>query len=130
MMGVFVQPLESNFGKTKSLLHDTEHMLHARPRFRFEAIRSVFTVCQASMAKTFLVGEVFCTGRMLLNHRFFTRIRRITPDAGFLSMQKITDHDGVVGIGRSRYDRMNQFGLAVHPDMGLCNLPVFNRAFE
>lgn len=125
MMGVLRQALVPDFGKTKLGLHHAEDMFDFGAHFRLVTVPGPLSVTERNVPTTFFVCEVFRLWRMLRDHIFFACIGRITPDASFVTMEQITQHDRVVNIGRCSYNGMNQLGFAVDTDMGLhCKEPL------
>lgn len=119
MMGVFLQPFVSHFGKTKLPLHDTEGVFDPGANSGFRPVLCSVFIGQFAIPAAFSVREIPGSRRVIGNDISFPGIGRITPYPGFLSVQQITENNRIVNIGGCSYHGMNQPGFAIYTDMRL-----------
>jgi hypothetical protein len=118
-MSIFVQPTIPHFGESKLSFDDAELMLHLRPDPRFVPIPGALFVGQLPVSATLGLGEVPGPWCVIGYGFLLAGIGRIAPYSCLFAMQEIREHLGVVYIGRSGDDRMDEFCAAVDADMGL-----------
>ena len=118
-MGILRQPAVADFGPSKDSLDHQEHRFDFRADLRLRAIAGALRLTQGPMAMGFGLDEALGIGSVVPDHVALPAVGRIAPHAGLLSMQQLRQHLAVMHIRRRGRHRMDQFGPAVHPDMGL-----------
>jgi len=118
-MSIFVQATVSHFRASKLTLDDTELVFHLRPDAGLVPVPRSFIFSQLPIAAAFRLGEVFGSGSVISDCLSLTAVRRISPDAGFLSMKQVGQNLRVVDIGRCCDHGMNKPCTTVDTDMSL-----------
>ena len=67
----------------------------------------------------FLLGKIFDPRGRFLQHSLLPRLRRVTPDTGFFTLQSITQDLRVMQIVWGNSNGINEFGLVIHTNMRL-----------
>jgi len=117
-MGIFSQPLVSDFPEAKLALHDAEGMFHSRTNSGFSTVKVALSFRQCLVAATFLLSQIQCIGSRFVDRVTFSTVSRITKDQLFLAMQQVANDDRVVNIGARGHHRVNQLGFRIHANMG------------
>ena len=118
-MSVFVQPMISHFRESKLALDDAERVFHLCPDPGFVSVPGAFNFGQLPVAATLRLGEVFRLGSVISDGLFLTAVRRISPNASFLSMEQVGQNLRVANVGRSSDNGVNKPCTTVDADMGL-----------
>ncbi len=118
-MGILLQASVADLDEAELPFDHAEQVFDTSPDSGFGAV--AFAICFTEwMAGVALVmGKVLGVRRVLQDGLRLPSIGAVAPYPGFLPMQQIGQRLGVMGIGRGGEHRVNQFGMAVYPDMGL-----------
>src|SRR3989442_15723443 len=108
-MPVLRQAAVAHLSEAEHALDHPNGMLDSDPDPRLPPIRGA--------APGPAMREVPGVGRADTQHAGLPRIRRIAPDASFLTMQQPRQDVTVMDVGRRYFDRVNELALAVDPEV-------------
>ena len=116
-MGVLLETPVADLGEMEHALDDAEGVLHAAADLGLDTVAGALGLIHDALVTIAAVGEVAGLGGVLPEDFGLALIGRVAPHPGLLPMEQIGQDRGVMDVGGGGHYGMDDFGLAVDPDM-------------
>ena len=118
-MGVLLKTPVADLGEMEHAFDDAEYVFNPATNVGLETILGALDLVYDALVPITAVREAAGLRRLRPDHRLLTLLGRVTPDLGLFAVEQIGQDRGIVGVGSSRYDRMDYLGFTVHAYMSL-----------
>ena len=118
-MSIFIQPAISHLRESKLTFDDAELVLHFGADPRLVPVPGALFISQLTVAAALRLGEILSPRSSVSDCLFLPSVRGVTPDSGFLAVEQVGQHLGIVDIGRRGNNGVNELGPAVDTDVRL-----------
>ena len=114
---VLRQPAIAHLGKAEHTLDDQKRMLDFGAHLGFRAVLAALHFIHDAAMAIALVGEIPGVRRVITDHVLLPPIGLIAIYPRLVAVQQLAKHLCVVHVRRGGLHRVDQLGLAVHPDV-------------
>jgi len=118
-VGVLCKPPVPDLAEAEDTFEYKEGMFHPGTHLGLGPVRGTFFIREWPPAHGFLMGKVPRTRSASAYDITLSGICRVSPDTCLAPMEEVWEDLAVMHIGRCGNYRVDEFGAAVHPYMGL-----------